>query len=285
MDDTKGQRTVANSIAGGRYRVTRACGIWIAAGLVVCFGLGLRIQAAREMNASRADSPTRLSSDEPGYDDMARALLKGEGFVWPGRVPLFPVWVAALHQVTGFSYARAIYIQCIVGALAVALTFVLGRQVFGPTAGLLAAFGAAVDIVLVLQSVRFMSEILFTPAVIAVAMALTAALAAPSARRFAWVGFWIGLANLIRPTLVAFPVAAALVTVGYHRSRRSAVWAAALLGVSFLVVLPWVVHNYVRYRAVYPLATSNAILWQGSPEVPTICYETRGTPTSMFGTR
>jgi hypothetical protein len=36
--------------------------------------------------------------------------------------------------------------------------------------------------------------------------------------------------------------------------------------VSCVVVLPWIVHNYIRYGALYPLATSNAILWQGSPE-------------------
>jgi Dolichyl-phosphate-mannose-protein mannosyltransferase len=150
---------------------------------------------------------------------------------------------AGLHWITGYSYAREIYIQCLVGALAVLLTFVLGQQLAGARTGLLAALGAAIDIVLINQSVRFLSEILFTPVVLAVAISFTGALERPSVGRFTRVGFWIGIANLIRPTLVAFPFVAAAVTV-----------------------LTWMVHNYVRDRAVYPLATSNAILWQGSPE-------------------
>jgi len=32
------------------------------------------------------------------------------------------------------------------------------------------------------------------------------------------------------------------------------------------VIAPWMVRNWYRYHAVLPLATSNAILWQGSPE-------------------
>ena len=246
--------------------MSRAGTVWVAVALVVCLGLTLRLQAARSWNASRPDAPARLTADEPGYDRLARELLDGHGFVWPGRVPLYPLWIAALHRVTGFSYARAIYYQCILGALAVALTFVLGRQVFGTAAGLIAAFGAAVDIVLIMQSVRFLSEILFTPAVIVLAISFTQALSSPSIRRFGWVGCWIGGANLIRPTLVAFPLAAALVVGVAYPSRRGAVWMGVVTVVSCVVVLPWIAHNYSRYGAVYPLAVSNAILWQGSPE-------------------
>ena len=246
--------------------MSRAARVWVALALVVSLGLILRLEAAHSWNASRPDGPARLTADEPGYDRLARELLDGRGFAWPGRVPLYPLWVAALHRVTGFSYARAIYYQCFLGALAVALTFILGRQVFGTAAGLIAAFGAAVDIVLIMQSVRILSEILFTPAVIVLAISFTHALSAPSLRRFGWVGFWIGVANLIRPTLVAFPLAAAIVVGVTYRSRRGAAWMGVVTVVSCVVVVPWIVHNYIRHGAVYPLATSNAILWQGSPE-------------------
>ena len=246
--------------------MSRAGSVRVALALVVSLGLILRLEAAHSWNASRPDAPARLTADEPGYDSLARDLLDGRGFIWPGRVPLYPLWIAALHRVTGFSYARAIYYQCFLGALAVALTFILGRQVFGTAAGLIAAFGAAVDIVLITQSVRFLSEILFTPAVIVLAISLTHALSSPSIRRFGWVGFWIGVANLIRPTLVAFPLAAAVVVAVAYPSRRGAAWMAMVTVVSCIVVLPWMAHNYIRHGAVYPLATSNAILWQGSPE-------------------
>ena len=234
--------------------------------VVVCLGLGLRLYTAWQTNRASPDNPTRLKADEPGYDLLARELLNGNGLIWPGRVPLYPAWLAGLHYTTNYSYARGIYIQCVVGALAVWLTFVLGRDLFGPWVGLLAALGAAVDIVLVRQSVRFLSEILFTPLVLAVAISFVRALQRPTTARFAWTGVWIGLANLVRPTLFGFPVAAAVAVVYLLGRRRGALPAAAIVLASAITIAPWMLRNYLKYDAVYPLATSNAILWQGSPE-------------------
>ena len=245
----------------------------VGVALIVLLGLALRLDLARDVNRTQPDTPARLTADEPGYDNLARGLLDGYGLTWPGRVPLYPAWVAALHSLTRYSYAKAIYVQSFVGALVVWLTFVLGRDRFGPGAGLLAAFGAAVHIALIRQSVRLLSEILFTPAVLAVAISFSRALDAPTMTRFAWVGVWIGVANLIRLTLVGFPLFAALTILYVWRVRVREVpsgvaWrhAAVLVAASVLVVSPWIVRNYVRYGAIYPLATSNAILWQGSPE-------------------
>ena len=238
----------------------------LLAALVVLIGLGLRLYMAWDVNRTQPDTPARLSSDEPGYDNLARGLLDGYGLTWPGRVPLYPAWVAALHWATGYSYARAIYIQSFVGALAVWLTFVLGRDRFGDRAGLLAALGVAVHLVLIRESTRLLSEVLFTPALLLVTITLSRAIDAPAAARFAWAGAWIGLANLIRPTLVAFPLFVAAVLLWTRRDRPAVRDAAALVLVSLLVVSPWMVRNYLKYQAIYPLATSNAILWQGSPE-------------------
>jgi 4-amino-4-deoxy-L-arabinose transferase-like glycosyltransferase len=232
---------------------------------IVLLGLGLRLYAAHEVNRSQPDTRARLSADEPGYDNLARGLLNGEGLTWPGRVPLYPVWLAGLHLVTGYSYASAIYIQSFVGALAVWLTFLLGRDRFGEVAGLLAALGAAVHLPLIRESTRFLSELLFTPAILLVAIAVCRALDAPTTRRFAWTGVWIGVANLIRPTLVGFAPFAA-VAILHAGGRRAVRHAAAIVAVSLFVVTPWIVRNYLKYDALYPLATSNAVLWQGSPE-------------------
>jgi hypothetical protein len=235
---------------------------------IVVLALGLRLYAAWDVNRSQPDTRARLYADEPGYDNLARGLLNGEGLTWPGRVPLYPVWLAALHRITGYSYARAIYVQACVGAIAVWLTFVLGRDRFGRTAGLLAALGVALHIGLIRESTRFLSEILFTPAVLAIAIGLERLLQEPTKGRAIWVGVWIGVANLIRPTLVAFPFWAALMMVrrSRDRHREGMSHAAMLVCASLLVVAPWIARNYVKYGALYPLATSNAILWQGSPE-------------------
>lgn len=234
--------------------------------LIVCFGLGLRLLTAREVNQTRPDTRARLVGDEPGYDNLAREVLAGEPLSWPGRVPLYPVWLAGVHYVTGGSYARGVYVQCLAGALAIWLTFILGRDCLGTAIGILAAAGVAVDIVLVRQPVRFLSEILFTPLLLAVAISFVRAMRSQAVAPFAWTGVWIGLSNLERPTLVAFPIVAAATVAYAFGVRRAARPAAALLITSSLVIAPWIVRNYLKYDAIYPLATSNAILWQGSPE-------------------
>jgi hypothetical protein len=125
--------------------------------------------------------------------------------------------------------------------------------------------------VVIQQSELLQSEILFTPMVLLVAIALHDALRTAerghrATAAFAGVGVLIGVADLIRPTLLLFPAFVALVLVvrlGVRRGVRYTVVCGAAIA---LVIAPWMAHNWIRYHAVLPLATSNAILWQGSPE-------------------
>jgi 4-amino-4-deoxy-L-arabinose transferase-like glycosyltransferase len=234
--------------------------------LVVLIGLGLRVHTAWVVNLPKPNAPSRLAADEPGYDNLARGLLAGEGLTWPGRVPVYPAWLAALYWFTGGSYNEVLYAQAVVGALAILLTYLLGRRLFGHGPGLLAALGAAVHFVLIQQSVRYLSEILFTPAVLLVVLALKGAIDRPSIGRFAVAGLTIGAANLIRPTLFLYPLFLMVVLPLVLPWRQAARAGAVIVLVSALAITPWMVRNYLRYDAVLPLATSNAILWQGSPE-------------------
>lgn len=234
--------------------------------LVVLLGLGFRLHAAWSVNTERPNAPSRLSADEPGYDNLARELLAGQALSWPGRVPLYPAWLAGLYWFTGGSYNEVLYAQAPLGALAVFLTYLLGRRLFGHGPGLGAALGVAVHFVLIQQSVRYLSEILFTPAVLVVALALKRATDHPSSGRLAVAGALIGVANLVRPTLFLFPLFLLFVLPALLPWRQAVRAGAVVVLVSGLVILPWMARNYLRYDAFLPLATSNAILWQGSPE-------------------
>lgn len=204
-----------------------------------------------------------LTADEPGYDNLARGLLAGDGLTWPGRVPGYPVWLAAIYAVTGGGYPTVRYVQALVGTVTVGLTGALGQRLYGPWGGALAALLAAVDFVLVRQAVRLLSEALYTPLVVVVALLLLAAAERPTRRRWAAAGFAVGVSNLVRPNLLLFPVWLLL-----PLWRERPLWRrwAVLTAAAVVTVLPWVARNYARYGAVYPLQTSNAILWQGSPE-------------------
>jgi 4-amino-4-deoxy-L-arabinose transferase-like glycosyltransferase len=229
-------------------------------------GLGLRLVMAWQWNRYSPRGVARLGGDALGYDQLARDLLSGYGFTWPGRVPLYPLWVAGLHAVFGSDYEAFYYAQAVVSLAVVPLTFALGRRVGGDAVGLVAAALAAVSYVLIRHAAVLQSEVLFTPVVLAATIALHDLLEAPSARRGALTGMWIGVANLVRPTLVLFPLAAAALLLLCTGARRGLRLALLCIGTTLLVQAPWMAHNARLGRPVLTLATSNGILWQGSPE-------------------
>ncbi|HEU5154164.1 MAG TPA: glycosyltransferase family 39 protein [Gemmatimonadales bacterium] len=234
--------------------------------LVVLLGLFLRLYAAWLVNQHQPDSPARLIGDEPGYNNTALELLRGEGFTWLGRVPLYPAWLASVHWLTGTSYHALRYAQAFLGATTVLLTYLLGRRVFGHTVGLLTALLTAGSYVLIQQSIHLLSEVLFTPVVMLTALALWNGFQAPSKRAFALAGVCIGLSDLIRPTLLMLPVFLVFplaMAMGWRHALR---WGSVVVIATLIVIGPWLIHLRLRYHAWIPLATSNAILWQGSPE-------------------
>jgi 4-amino-4-deoxy-L-arabinose transferase-like glycosyltransferase len=239
----------------------------LSVGIVVLAALAVRLFNARRWNASRPNGPERLVfGDEPSYNAAALQLLEGFGFPSPDRTPLYPSWIALLHWLSGESYNVIPYAQALIGAATVLLTYLLGRKIFGHVPGLLAAGLAATSFVLIRQSVHVLTEVLFTPALLMVVLSLWRAMDRPSTGRFAWAAGWVGIANLIRPTLLFFPFFVAPLLIVLWRSRESLRFATVFVVVAMLVIAPWTVHNYVRHEAFLPLATSNATLWLGSPE-------------------
>jgi hypothetical protein len=77
----------------------------------------------------------------------------------------------------------------------IALTYAPGRRAFGATAGSLAALLAAVSFVLIHQPLHLLSEVLFTPVLVVVSIALWDAMAKPPRGRYLWAGVWGGSAS------------------------------------------------------------------------------------------
>jgi len=234
--------------------------------LILMLGFVLRFYTAANWNACHPDSAARLIGDEYHYDHLARSVWHGNGFDWPGRTPLYVLLLTAIYWLTDGSYSAVAYLQIPLGLLTIWLSFYLTKTLFGHGAGLLAALLSACSYTLIHQSLHLLTEIMYTPALLIVAFALLKAFRQVSIRHCMWLGLWIGLSNLIRPTLVLFPLFITLLLIVIY--RKQALWPGiACLLTALLVVTPWVVHNYVRHHAFFPmLAPSNAILWQGSPE-------------------
>jgi 4-amino-4-deoxy-L-arabinose transferase-like glycosyltransferase len=234
---------------------------------IVVVAVAVRLWRVLDANADAPNSADRLFGDEPDYDNLARGLLDGRWFDYPARLPLYPVFVAGVHLVSGRDYDVLLYVQAVVGAGAVVLTWWLGRRVVGPGAGLVAAVIVALHRGLAAEAARVHSENLYTPALLGFLILLERARTGRTLRVWAGAGVALGVVNLIRPSAFGLPIALGVGLLVVERDRRSALRSVAVLGAASLVTIaPWTAHNAVRYDTFLPLSTSVAVLWQGSPE-------------------
>ena len=129
-------------------------------------------------------------------------------------MPLYPLWLAAVYAASGGSYRAVPIAQAFLGATAIPVAYLLGRRVFGHPAGLLTALGVALSCQLVLEVRPLMSEVLFTPVVLLAMLLLWDATREPAGWRVALAGAAVGVADLVRPTLLFFPLVAPLAFAG-----------------------------------------------------------------------
>ncbi|MEO6229090.1 MAG: glycosyltransferase family 39 protein [Ferruginibacter sp.] len=234
--------------------------------LITISGLLARFYFAWQLNHSLPDSPTRLVGDETGYDGLAEALFYGSFFQWPGRTPVYPLFLAACYWAFGHSVAMAVYMQVFAGAIAIPLTYILSRRYTTVKVSLVAAAIVAFHPSLILQVTRLYTEVLYTPLLLLMLITLFKALEKPVATRFGLAGAMLAITNLCRPTTMLFPgLMPFLMPFNWSIKKRISLFLVYVV-VLILVTAPWTYHNYKTYHAFLPYSVSTALLWQGSPE-------------------
>jgi 4-amino-4-deoxy-L-arabinose transferase-like glycosyltransferase len=206
-----------------------------------------------------------LSGDEPVYDEMARFWVDGKlwwstlpfGEAGPSawKAPLYPAFLGTVYAIFGESPLRAEIVQSLLAAVTVALTWALGRRLFGPTVAIAGAWIVALfPLVFEYYGILF-AEALAIPLTVG---ALLIFLGRRPTRGIAiGAGAVIGLGLLARPTSVFLLVAMAasfIVATGWRRGAGLALLGAAIAA---LVVLPWTVRNYVEHDGLIPISVQD----------------------------
>lgn len=155
------------------------------------------------------------------------------------------------------------------GIAAVVLIAMVGRRIGGRRVSLVAAAIAAVYPNLWLSDGLVMAE---SVAIALVAVVLLAALhhrerSTPASA--ALCGAAVGLAALARSELLLLVPLLAVVGLGTHERRRWAGRAAALVGASALVVMPWVAWTSARFDAPVLMSTNAGMTLLGANCPPT----------------
>jgi 4-amino-4-deoxy-L-arabinose transferase-like glycosyltransferase len=224
--------------------------------LLALLGVGLLALVVRLAFTFRA--PPFVTNDSlsyllPGFD-----LVHGGGF-WPilKRPPLYPLFVGGVLGALGDDLRALMLVQHLLGVGAVLLTYGVGRLLFGPGAGLLAALLTALSGPVIVTEHYVMSEGLFTVLLSAGLLAYLVGVraagrdvgASTAAIRsslgwLALAGVLIGLAALTRP--IAQMVLALLLLalpLLVPRWRPALLGAIALVALFGLTVLPWMLRN------------------------------------------
>jgi 4-amino-4-deoxy-L-arabinose transferase-like glycosyltransferase len=180
--------------------------------------------------------------------------------------PLTSIVVAPANLLIDGSFVQRLE-MALVGAGAVALIGLLGRQVAGDRAGLLAAGLAALYPNLWMNDVVVMAEALTALLVAAVLLATYRYRDRPDTRHAVVAGALVGLAALARSEqllllpIIVIPMMLTLRSQPMReRIRRSVVAGGATL----LVIAPWVLFNMARFDAPTTLSTNDGLTLLGA---------------------
>ncbi len=205
-------------------------------------------------------------SDYGQYADIARNLVAGNGFVLfdqPNirRAPGFPVFLVGIYAVFGESTRAVIVANTLLTVGIVLLTGMLGRQIAGERVGFVAACLIAINPVQVKYGLTPLSEPLFTLLIIAGIVVLTPAANHINWKRAVVSGALIGLACLVRSSILILP--AFLGVWWLWRLRWRGIAMTAVFTVAMLAVIaPWTVRNWMVTGTLVPVNKMDGhVLW------------------------
>jgi 4-amino-4-deoxy-L-arabinose transferase-like glycosyltransferase len=204
--------------------------------------LGLAVRLGFDFRAPPFVTNDSLSYLLPGWD-----LVHGGAFApLLKRPPLYPLFVGGVSALFGEDLRVLMLVQHILGLGTVLLTYGIGRMLFGPAAGLLAALLTALSGPLLVTEHYLMSEALFGLLLTAGLFAYLRGVRSRGTRWFAAAGLLLGLAALTRPiaqlVLVLVTLTLPLLVPRWRPALRA---AALMIGLFVVAVLPWMIRNQV----------------------------------------
>lgn len=229
---------------------------WLGLAALTLVGLLIRIGAAVYY-----ENNTNLWGDAFWYSGVANLIADGSGFVTPaGRIafgenwptaahpPLYPLYLSIVSHVDTGLMAQRLW-SCLPGAGTVLLLGILGRDLAGERAGLIAAALGAVSISLLVQDVLLMSEGMFAFTIVLTALLAYRFIRRPTLWSGAWLGGAIALAALTRAEgallFVILLVPLALRARELPMARRlGCIGVGAAL--ALVLCAPWLVYNNVN---------------------------------------
>lgn len=219
--------------------------------------------------------------DARAYATIAAEIERGNGFTLGAGAtqpasnysPGLPLFVSGLYAVGGGVHERTARLAlALIGTLAVLFTYLIGRRLSGPLAGLIGATAVSIYPALLEYHGMLMSEplaaSLLSGAVLSMLWADAPRADRASAPRWLVPGLLLGALALVRPEYLAISAPIALVVLarhGWDGWRAGTAQALIMLAGLALIVAPWTVRNEVALGRFVPISTGGGqVLFAGS---------------------
>jgi 4-amino-4-deoxy-L-arabinose transferase-like glycosyltransferase len=239
--------------------------------LILVVAVLIRVPIAFVMGDQVSELPG--IQDQISYDALAGSLLDGRGYSFtenwypftPANTPtahwsfLYPLYLAGVYAITGYHPLVARLLQAVVGgALLCFLIYRMGRRVANEETGLVGAGLAAVYGYFIYYNAALMTE---TFSIVLVLLTLHLSMEIkenPTLLRWLGLGFSLGLAALLRQTVLLFAPFLLLWLFLELKARGIRWWYFGLpVGIMLLLIGPWTLRNH-RVYGEFMLLNSNA---------------------------
>lgn len=199
--------------------------------------------------------------DSNRYQQVASNIIRNRGFSEWGlptafSPPLYSFFIAGIMKIFGVASIPVKIVQVIISVLTCLCLYWIGKTVFNPQAGLIAALFLAVNPEMIVLAGSLYTETLYIFVSCAALAALIFAIRYPRGSRI-WMlaGVLMGLAVLTRHILLLFPVLLSIFAWAFPSLRNLRKPLALFNLICYLLLLPWVVRNYVLFEQIVPVAS------------------------------
>jgi 4-amino-4-deoxy-L-arabinose transferase-like glycosyltransferase len=245
--------------------------------LILFFALTIRLIASFIVGDSVSKLPGTY--DEVSYDALAQRWLHGYGMSYDR--PWYP-WVKAGEQTSYYSGAMVLYLAAIyrifgyhpltarvvnsfLGLFICFILFRLGRRLFSPAVGLVAAALASIYAYQILYNVALITEMPLIAGLLVALEAYFELLEKATVMRWLKLGFSLAIMMLFR-SLTAIFMLIMLVCIFIQLRKKQPLWQMLIpILIIVFAVLPWTLRNYKLYGRFMLLESNYGhVFWVGN---------------------
>ena len=231
--------------------------------LLVLIAFVLRFGAVLVLRDVHVGPTPNLGADPIEYDELARHLVHGEGYILSGhptswRAPGFPAALAAIYLVAGISPLAAYLSFCLLGAGSCVMSYLLAREFLPETWARAAGVLAALYFPSIYETTVFEAENVFVPTLGVGAWLIVRYLKKERVWLLAASGAVLGFSALTRGNALLFlPILLAVLIGSQWAQRKWRPAAPAVFAVAFLAVItPWTARNWQIHHGRLVLITT-----------------------------